>query len=434
MSYAFIFQYILAEAMFVYALPRRRFFVLRLICSLAVLIAMNVLMIELIDVGRDLSQFFFILRLLLSLVLSAVCIHLTFDCPWGRACQCATGGYAVQNLVYNILRLIAFAIGRSYLYFGNFGVWFNVLLLCVEHAVLYIPFFFWIRANRTANERMGIKDNMWAIITAVTVIVVCIFLSARIPRDGVEMRIYSIICCFAVLAIQLGLFERSALKRENAVMEQLLSAEWKHHRQTTEQIELINMKCHDLKHQLGVVSRMNDPDDRLRNAREIEKLISAYDCRICCGNEVMDILLTEKRIYCNERDILFTCIVDGEALSFMSAMDTVALFGNALDNAIQCVDEYESGDRRSVDLSVSRENSMLIVHIENFCSHDVKFEDGVPKTTKSDSSLHGFGVKSMRHIVEKYGGNMTVGLENGIFSVDILFDLGTHNRAAKQNK
>ena len=49
--------------------------------------------------------------------------------------------------------------------------------------------------------------------------------------------------------------------------------------------------------------------------------------------------------------------------------------------------------------------------------------NGLPETTKDDSPLHGYGLKSIRYLTEKYHGNMTVTAEEGIFHVNILLPI-----------
>lgn len=51
------------------------------------------------------------------------------------------------------------------------------------------------------------------------------------------------------------------------------------------------------------------------------------------------------------------------------------------------------------------------------------FRDGVPVTTKADAGSHGFGTRSMRGIVERHGGVLTFGCEDGIFHVDALLPM-----------
>ena len=53
------------------------------------------------------------------------------------------------------------------------------------------------------------------------------------------------------------------------------------------------------------------------------------------------------------------------------------------------------------------------------------FSDGLPMTTKQEKAHHGFGVKSMRRITEKYDGDLSMNAEDGVFTLNILFPLKT---------
>ena len=61
------------------------------------------------------------------------------------------------------------------------------------------------------------------------------------------------------------------------------------------------------------------------------------------------------------------------------------------------------------------------IHIENYCEDELEFRNGLPVSTKGDDNYHGFGMKSIQYVVEKYGGNLVANLEEKIFSVDIIF-------------
>lgn len=48
----------------------------------------------------------------------------------------------------------------------------------------------------------------------------------------------------------------------------------------------------------------------------------------------------------------------------------------------------------------------------------------MPKTTKQDKRFHGYGMKSIRKIVEKYNGSVTVNAKDGWFELRILMVVG----------
>lgn len=71
---------------------------------------------------------------------------------------------------------------------------------------------------------------------------------------------------------------------------------------------------------------------------------------------------------------------------------------------------------------------MLILHLENRCSHKPEFQNGLPVTDKKDKSRHGFGVKSIRYIAEKYNGELFMDAKCGKFCLDILFSQAKINK------
>ena len=63
---------------------------------------------------------------------------------------------------------------------------------------------------------------------------------------------------------------------------------------------------------------------------------------------------------------------------------------------------------------------MVSIHVENYFSGEVTFENGMPRSSKGDLLNHGIGTKSMRHIAERYGGTLTARAKNGVYYLNIL--------------
>ncbi|MCX4314336.1 MAG: GHKL domain-containing protein, partial [Clostridia bacterium] len=78
---------------------------------------------------------------------------------------------------------------------------------------------------------------------------------------------------------------------------------------------------------------------------------------------------------------------------------------------------------RSIGLSVKSINDFVAIHVYNGYGGDIKFENGLPITRKQSKAYHGFGLKSVKHTVEKYDGVLRVSADDGIFNVKILFPL-----------
>ena len=72
---------------------------------------------------------------------------------------------------------------------------------------------------------------------------------------------------------------------------------------------------------------------------------------------------------------------------------------------------------------MAAEKGFLRIRIENYCDQRLVFVDGMPVTTKRDKRYHGFGMKSMRRTVEKYGGSMVAAQKDGWFELKILIPM-----------
>ena len=184
-------------------------------------------------------------------------------------------------------------------------------------------------------------------------------------------------------------------------------------------MEMVNIKCHDLKHQIRRLLKENNAGDDF--LKEVQETIAIYDTNIQTGNPEIDVVLQEKALQCDVNHIEMTCMLEGGSLSAMSPGDISSLFGNALDNAIEYLLKIEDTEKRYIRISSHRQFDILVIRIENYCEDDPIFEDDMPSTTKQDKGNHGFGTRSMKNIVEKYGGLITWQKENSMIVVQIVF-------------
>ena len=214
---------------------------------------------------------------------------------------------------------------------------------------------------------------------------------------------------------------------ELQTMQNILQLQYSNYQTSRESVDLVNQKYHDLKHQIAILRDGIDSEEKVRYLDKMEEEIKLYEAQNKTGNEVLDTILTSKAMVCQRYHVEFTVVADGAALSFMSIMDISSLFGNALDNAIEAAKQIPDRKERLIHLTIARQKNFVNITLLNRFSGAVSFRNGLPVTTKQNHAYHGFGVKSMRSTVEKYGGSLTVGAKDGLFSLHILLP-GTQSR------
>lgn len=158
-------------------------------------------------------------------------------------------------------------------------------------------------------------------------------------------------------------------------------------------------------------------------AKEITDIVQIYDSTIDTKNRTLDTILTDKSLYCEAHGIKLNCIIDGEKLSFIDPADLYALFCNLLDNAIEAVLKLPEREKAIISLKVTSSGEAVVIHCANYFTGKLEFEDGLPGTSKGDTRYHGYGIKSMRFVAHKYGGNVTILPQDDVFNVNIAIPL-----------
>ena len=356
---------------------------------------------------------------------AALLILFCYDCSFLSALFCSTAGYTMQNLGTSLAGILLSVIGYVSPDFStmDYMTVFNNGCMLLVYAVGYFAL-----VRRIAH--MGLEPT--GRISMVAVIMLAIFFNTfydMAQRDlsafGVPFLHSNIIAlahvgaCLLTLFLEYELLYNRQLELDAAALGQAIVNQEHQYRLSRETMDAINIKVHDIKHQIRQLQDGSVEVDAKALA-SLEEDVRIYDSSVRSDNEALDIILTEKRLVCEAEDINIACIADGQALSFMEPADIYSLFGNALDNAIEAVRQVSDPERRTISVIVRRVGDMASIHFENYFEGKVRFVDGLPATTKTDAANHGFGTRSMSKTVEKYDGTITMGARAQLFHVNIM--------------
>lgn len=418
----FFLQLLIATVFFLPGAERRRHFWFRLLGSSAVVLVLgqfNATLIRAVsEQGTILAvcRYFFVFSMVVLVIWNSYAIT-----PW-EALFAGSSGYALQNTAhYVFVILYALPFGTEFTYKQVFC--HRIAFL----GVYLVGFALTRRMRKRGQASVAIRS---VVMVSLLTLFFTIVLSDQIPVVAAEdmprymlYYIYSLFSALMVLFLQYGIYEKYILIQENEVIRQMLYMEGRQHQVSQDSIALINMKCHDLKYQISRFGQSGKLEPSV--AEEIQHTIAVYDSEIETGNTALDVVLTEKNFRCDREHIVFSCILDGHLFDFMAATDIYSLFGNALDNAIESV-AGEREEYRFITLKAGKRGNLVCLHVENYCGNTLSFQDGLPMTTKQDApGYHGYGVKSIRFLAEKYGGYARMRVEDSLFILDIFLPLRT---------
>ena len=100
-----------------------------------------------------------------------------------------------------------------------------------------------------------------------------------------------------------------------------------------------------------------------------------------------------------------------------------SIFGNALDNAIECELKIPDKEKRLVHVTVSKQKNFLLLRFENYYEGNLEYQEGKLVTTKKEKEYHGYGLKSIRYTVNKYDGAVSIDTKENWFDLKILIPM-----------
>lgn len=435
-KFVFIIEMLTAMHLFSFRRKKRKYFVLRLIIGTLACLGLGYLYPIAMYTPLYSSCMFFVLFLICALSLWFI-----YDIPFKVVFYLSILAYTLQHFSHEVYTLLAnsvgFVVSSSMGLYGDTPIdlsklengamlvaltYVEVYLLC--YWVLYKVF-----AQKVNQEDIRISNFSIMIVASLILLVEIVLNSFTLYMpEGyskvytILLALYNMICCILILYLQISLCFKKNMEQKLEVTSMLLYQAKEQYKQKEENIHLMNLKCHDLKHQIKRYANNKEiPEEYIR---EIENIVSIYDVPVKTGNEALDLILTEKNLWCQMHGINLTCFADCSKLEFMSVTDIYSLFGNIIDNAVEAVSKLDEKEKRIINIVVKNVNAFVSIQVENYYKGEITFnKKGFPITTKEDKNYHGYGLNSVYMIVQKYDGDIKMDTANGIFSLCIFFPI-----------
>ncbi|MDE7214511.1 MAG: GHKL domain-containing protein [Clostridia bacterium] len=433
----FLIEIGVGEALFVYRCRRKPYFALRLAAGIILLFTVTFLTT---CVQFCLPQHWllgvavYIILFSFTLAVLKICFNEKFKI----LLLCGIASYAVQNMIYRFYTLFEitgvvwnFAVAINSYDWAAFIVTAGLaVVVCVLVYFLYVR-----RMNAKGLERVYSRNVLlFSIITLLVTVLLCSFTNMWAWQHyylAIISYCFAILCNIFILTILSGMTARGILLVALYTVRRMWEQDKRNYELSKENIELINIKVHDLKHRFREM-RLSDGSLSEEECKEFENSLAVYDSRVTTGCAPLDVLLTEKSLMCNKSGIKLSCLVDGAALSFMGEYDLYSMFGNILSNAIEAVQKVKDEQNRVISLTVSERYGAVMINCINYYEGEIKISGGLPETSKTDKERHGLGMKSLKLLVKKHGGEFNFDFSDGTFNLTVMLPIP--QKTHKNNK
>lgn len=289
--------------------------------------------------------------------------------------------------------------------------------------------------NKTAIKHTDKSTLFLSIVSSISTTIIFILILICINLS-MPVLFYNLLtfCAFLLLVLTLIIFAMQyhyQLKaREYADMQLQLQKEYdteEYYKAIISNDEQQHILIHDIKNHLITLAGLNETGDKDNVDKYIQGILSngAFkNPRRLCDHKIMNIILTRYMNLCEQNKITFTVDIRSNTLTQFTDEALTTLFCNLLDNAFAAAkaarEHYDTridkGKRDkewedfyasfiTLDVKHSNTNQTLIVLV-NSCTTDPFSRDGRLLTTKSDKRFHGYGLRSVRNIVERNNGSI----------------------------
>ncbi len=375
----------------------------------------------LLDFDMSLNALIELISYLLLLTLFfLVCCKITGQ----NALYCAVCAYLTQDFAYTLFAfLLPSASHRGSRPIKPETLWIEILILLLCSAVFYRHL---IRPVIARLEQL--QEIRRALIYIMIILVIGRILgtkaSVHFTAENIGffriLLLYDMLLTFSTLTAQMLIFRQARYKQRLLLERRLRLLEYRNFETYRESVKSLRKRAHDMKHIIAALQQEQGSSNQQNLLHELQNSVNNYDASLNTGNASLDALLTRIWNQCRQQQILWTCMADGKALEFVDPFDLYIMIGNALDNAIECLCKIPEKEKRFLSINVRQKNSLILLSIRNYCQQMPELVQGLPVTTKEEKQEHGYGMKSIQEIVQKYDGQMQVRFEHHTFILNIL--------------
>ena len=205
-----------------------------------------------------------------------------------------------------------------------------------------------------------------------------------------------------------------------------LKAEYNNDKNQREEIERLHENTrrlkHDMKNHIMVIASYLS-NNEIENAKEylsvmLDNLNKVYSY-VSTGNSVMNYIINSKLEYAHEKGIEVKAEIENLPFKRIGSVDFSALLGNVLDNAIEASLNVKDP---FIYVGILKKRGYDTILIKNRINTSVLDSNPKLNSTKDNLQYHGYGIKQIKEITEKYDGIIDIYEENNMFCVNIFFD------------
>ncbi|MCC0627710.1 MULTISPECIES: ATP-binding protein [unclassified Clostridioides] len=231
-----------------------------------------------------------------------------------------------------------------------------------------------------------------------------------------------------LILIAKKLQQYNTLVVENNMIKNILKCENEYYEDMESKYLKTRLLSHDMKNHILCISAMVKKGiDVTSYLNNLQVEIQSNDLLFSTGNFILDTILSEKKEICDKNKIELKVGINFGCCEAIELIDVCHIFSNILDNAIEACNKIDDGNR-VICVKGDVIQNFYLIRVENTKVNQIITKNGDILTDKK-GSVHGFGIKSIKNSVNKYGGNVVIEYDDKKFVVKIAIPLRNVKKA-----
>ena len=219
----------------------------------------------------------------------------------------------------------------------------------------------------------------------------------------------------------------SRLLAQKDMVKNNLEMQYKYYMNIKENQDKVRQLHHDMKNHIICMRKLNQNGyDNEKYIERIDKKIKSYENTFDTGNVLLDIILSEKKQICNNKNIKFFSSVNFTKCDFIESEDICSIFSNILDNAIEACMKINSNNK-FIYIEGKIVEKFFIMKVENSKINKINIKNNKFMTDKDNKFSHGLGISSIKNSVKKYNGETVINYTDDRFIIKILIPIILYN-------
>lgn len=301
---------------------------------------------------------------------------------------------------------------QPYYHEAIFTIFSKLLFFTVIYILMHL-----LNERRKLVQQYDRSVFLLVLIPLTSIFVMPVFINIlntyALTPTHVWLIMLSALCLLITSLLALGINQYNQKKNwEFTEMQLLLQKEAssiEYYKMLLSQNENQSILIHDIKKHLQSIDMLNDKKEHDKIKAYIQQLMLSSDLKEAawlCDHEMLNAILCRYKRQCDNEHIAFHADIRSGALDFLTDNDLTSLFCNLLDNALEAASgmpdsyiEINTGKREKTPF-------LVVTVINSSRKNPILNPQGSLITQKPDRQRHGFGMKSIQKIVNKYHGDL----------------------------